>query len=44
MIRVSNSYDPDQTQRFVQPDLGPYCLQKLLDTIGQNVKPEIFWP
>ena len=28
-IRVSNSLDPDQARRFVGPDLGPNCLQKL---------------
>ena len=28
-IRVSNRSDPDQTRRFVGPDLGPNCLQKL---------------
>ena len=28
-IRVSNSMDPDQAQRFVGPDLGPNCLQRL---------------
>ena len=27
--RVSNSLDPDQVQRFVVPDLGPNCLQRL---------------
>ena len=26
-IRVSNSLDPDQTRCFVEPDLGPNCLQ-----------------
>ena len=26
-IRVSNSLDPDQTQHFVEPDLGANCLQ-----------------
>ena len=26
---VSNSLDPDQDQRFVGPDLGPNCLQRL---------------
>ena len=25
----SNSLDPDQTRRFVGPDLGPNCLQRL---------------
>ena len=24
---VSNSFDPDQAQLFVRPDLGPNCLQ-----------------
>ena len=28
-IRVSNSFDPDQPRGFVEPDLGPNCLQKL---------------
>ena len=27
--RVSNSADPDQARRYVGPDLGPNCLQKL---------------
>ena len=26
---VPNSLDPDQTQQFVGPDLGPNCLQRL---------------
>ena len=26
---VSNSLDPDQARRFVGPDLGPNCLQRL---------------
>ena len=25
-----NSFDPDQARRFVWPDLGPNCFQKLL--------------
>ena len=29
IIRMLNSLDPDQTQRFVEPDLGPNCLQRL---------------
>ena len=29
-IRVSHGLDPDQVRRFVGPDLGPNCLQKLL--------------
>ena len=38
--RVSNSLDPDQVQHFVQPDLGPNCLQRLSadDTSKQGVK------
>ena len=28
-MRVSNGFDPDQAQRFVGPDLGPNCIQKL---------------
>ena len=26
---VSNSFDPDQAQCFVGPDLGPNCFQRL---------------
>ena len=39
-IRVSNSFDPDQDQQNVGPDLGPNCLQKLAadDTSKQRVK------
>ena len=39
MIRVSNSLDPDQTQRYVGSDLDPNCLQKLTadDSSRQNV-------
>ena len=29
VIRMSNSLDPDQDRHFVEPDLGPYCLQRL---------------
>ena len=25
-IRVSNSLDPDQANRFIRPDVGPNCL------------------
>ena len=28
-MRVSNSLDPDQDRRYVGPDLGPNCLQRL---------------
>ena len=39
-IRVANSLDPDQAQHFVEPDLGPNCLQKLSadDTRRYRVK------
>ena len=30
MLRVSNSLDSDQDRHCVGPDLGPNCLQKLL--------------
>ena len=38
--RVSNSLDPDQARRFVGPDLGPNCLQRLSadDTSRQTVQ------
>ena len=26
---MSNSLNPDQTQHFVRPNLGPNCLQRL---------------
>ena len=29
IIRVSNSFDPDQAQHFVEPNLGPNRLQML---------------
>ena len=28
-IRVSKGLDPDQAERFVGPDMGPKCLQRL---------------
>ena len=28
-IRVSSRLDPDQARRFVGPDMGPNCLQRL---------------
>ena len=39
IIRMSNSLDPDQAQRFVGPDLGPNCLPSLSadDTDRQRV-------
>ena len=39
-IRMSNSLDPDQAQRFVGPDLGPNCLPRLSadDTGRKRVK------
>ena len=38
-IKVSNSLDPDQPWRFVRPDLGANCLQRLSadDTMRQRV-------
>ena len=34
---MPNSLDPDQAQRFVGPDLGPTCLQRLsADKFVQN--------
>ena len=30
---MSNSLDPDQARHFVEPDLGPNCLQKLSATM-----------
>ena len=43
-IRVSNSLDPDQAQRFVRPVLGPYCLPRLSaeDTSRQSFKTQIW--
>ena len=41
-IRVSNSLDPNQAQRFFGPDLNPNCLQRLSTikaaTSGERVK------
>ena len=39
ITRASNSLDPDQARRFVGPDLGPNCLQRLSadDTSRQRV-------
>ena len=38
-VKVLNSLDPDQAQRFVGPDLGPNCLLRVpVDgTSGQRV-------
>ena len=45
-MKMSNSLDPDQAQRFVGPDLilGPNCLHGLStdDTCRQRVKHEEF--
>ena len=43
-MKMSNSLDPDQAQRFVGPDLGPNCLHGLStdDTSRQRVKQEEF--
>ena len=37
---MSNRLDPDQTQRFVRPYLGPICWQRLEadDTRRQRIK------
>ena len=29
ILSESNSLDPDQARRFIGPDLGPNCLQRL---------------
>ena len=36
-FRVSNSLDPDQDRRFVGPDLGPNCLQRL-SAVGKQLR------
>ena len=33
---VSNSLDPDQSRRFVWPDLGPNCLQTVWERINRG--------
>ena len=33
-IRVSNSLDQDQARHFVEPGLGPNCLQRLSEDIA----------
>ena len=37
---MSNSFDPDQARRFVEPGLGQNCLQRLTadDTSRRTVK------
>ena len=35
---MSNSLDSDQARRFVGPDLGPNCLQRLSAYDRQDVK------
>ena len=30
-ISVSNSFSPDQSWHYVRPDLGPNCLERLLE-------------
>ena len=41
-IRLPNSLDPNQARRFVEPDLGPHCSQRLsADNTGRlsaNIK------
>ena len=38
---MSNIYDPEKAQHFLEPDLGPNCLQRLSadDTSRQRVNP-----
>ena len=48
-IRVSNSLDPDQARRFVGPDLGQNCSQRLsADIAGKELNTkqlvDTFWP
>ena len=33
-LRVSNVLDPYQARRFVGPDMGPNCLQKMLTVVS----------
>ena len=36
---MSNNLDPDQDRHFVEPDLGPNCLQRLsADDTGRQVQ------
>ena len=35
--RVSSSLDPDHARRFVRPDLGPNCLQRLSSNDTNNI-------
>ena len=36
-IRVSNSLDTDQARQYVEPDLGPNCLERLsVDDSGRQ--------
>ena len=35
-FRMSDSFDPDQDQCLVGPDLGPNCLQKLSVTTSRE--------
>ena len=42
-IRVSNSLDPGQAQRFVGPDLGPNCLQRFAaDNISKRPRVKVY--
>ena len=33
---MSSRLDPDQTQRYVRPDLGPNCLQRLSAAVSSR--------
>ena len=37
-LRVSHSFDPDQAQQNVWPDLGPNCSQKITAANGRRHK------
>ena len=40
ILSVSNNLDPDQALHFIEPDLGPNCLQRLSahDTSKHRIK------
>ena len=35
---MSKGLDPDQDQRSVEPDLGPYCLKKLSEDNTRGIR------
>ena len=41
-IRVTNSLDPEQDRRFVGPDLGTNCLQRLSADVNASKVGDIF--